>query len=245
MVIAVFADIHGNLEAFSSVIAQIREDGVDRIISLGDTIGYGADSEKIIGLLHKHGVESVIGNHELAVIHKPFIKWFNPTAQKAVRHAIDSLSEKSRQTISRFKKSLVIEKMRFVHGAPPSSVALYLFQISDKNLSKKMDAIDETLCFTGHTHDIGLIEYDGATLVRNPLEKGVTHLNPGKKYIVNAGSVGQPRDGDNRAKYIVCDTKKMTIDLRYVSYDYKAAAEKIRLAGIPEEYARKLYPAEK
>ena len=146
MILAVFADIHGNLEAFTSVIEQIRRDGVDSIISVGDNIGYGADSEKIIGLLHENRIESILGNHELAVIYKPFIKWFNPTAQKAIRYTMDTTSEESKQTIKMLKKSIVIQNMRFVHGAPPSSVALYLFQISDKKLAKKMTFIIGFCC---------------------------------------------------------------------------------------------------
>lgn len=244
MILAVFADIHGNLEAFTSVIEQIRRDGVDRIISLGDNIGYGADSEKIIGLLHENRIESILGNHELAVIHKPFIKWFNPTARKAVRHTMDTISEESKQSIKVLKKSMVIEDMRFVHGAPPSSVALYLFQISDKNLAKKMAMMEETVCFTGHTHDLGRIEYNGEIVTRKVLDKGITRLDAGKKHIINVGSVGQPRDGDNRAKYILFNTQTMTLDLRYVPYDYKTAAGKIIQAGLPEEFAQKLYPTE-
>lgn len=242
MILAIFADIHGNLEAFTSVIDQIRQEGVDRTLSLGDNIGYGADSEKVMEQLHKNRIESVLGNHELAVINKPFIKWFNPLAQEAVRYAIDSLSEKSKQTIATLKKSFVIDNMRFVHGAPPSSIALYLFQIPDRKLAKKMDLMKETICFTGHTHDLGLIEYDGKNLTKKEIHKGTTHLESGKKYIINVGSVGQPRDGDNQAKFVIFNTENMTLNVRFIPYDFKTAAEKIIQVGLPKTYAQKLYP---
>lgn len=242
MILAIFADIHGNLEAFTSVISQIHKEGVDRIISLGDNIGYGADSEKIMDQLHKNNVESILGNHELAVINESFIKWFNPNAQQAVRYTIDNLSEKSKKTIKSLKKSLVIQNMRFVHGTPPSSVVLYLFQLSDLNLAKKLDMMQETICFTGHTHELGLIVYDGEKLVRKELKKGISYLEKDKKYVINVGSVGQPRDGDNCAKYILFNTQSMALELRYMPYDYKTAANKIIQAGLPKAFAEKLYP---
>lgn len=245
MNIAVFADIHGNLEAFNSVMKEIHKENVDHIISLGDNIGYGADSEAVMGLLGKNRIESILGNHELAIVNPDFIKWFNPNSKTAVLHAIDSLSEKSKKDIGTFKKNLVIQNMRFVHGTPPASVALYLFQVSDRRLADKITKMNENICFTGHTHDLGLIEYDGKTLVRKELKKGITTLDISKKYIINAGSVGQPRDEDHQAKYILFNTETMTLDLRYVQYDYKSAARKIIAAGLPEEYARKLYPVDK
>ncbi len=242
MILAILADIHGNLEAFTSVIEQIRMENADHIISLGDNIGYGADSEIIMEKLDENRVKSILGNHELAITNEPFIKWFNPTAQKAVQHTTNSISAKSKQTINRFKKKMVIQNMRFVHGAPPSSVALYLFQITDRNLAKKIDRMQESICFTGHTHDLGLIEYDGKNLIRKELKKGLTTLEKNKKYIINVGSVGQPRDDNNNAKYIIFNTETMIVDLRFVSYDYKTAAKKILQAGLPEEFAQKLYP---
>lgn len=245
MKIAVLADIHGNLEAFETVMADIRKERPDRIISLGDNIGYGADSETIINLLEKYDIESVLGNHELAITFPPFIKWFNPTSKQAVSHSIASLSEKSKETIRRFKKSIAFQGMRFVHGAPPSSVALYLFQITDRKLSDKISKTAETVCFTGHTHDIGVIESENGQLTRKKLKKGITRLSGAKKYVVNIGSVGQPRDETNHAKYVIYNTETMTIDLRYVEYDFKTAADKIKDAGLPEEFARKLYPLEK
>ncbi len=241
MKLVVLTDIHGNLEAFKSVLKEIEKINPDRIISLGDNVGYGADPELVMTLLKKHTIESVLGNHEFAVINDKFINWFNPSAQIAVNYTKKNISDSSVAEIKTFKKSMITENLRFVHGAPLNAVSVYLFQISDEKLMRTLDKMDESICFAGHTHDLGLIEYDGKILKRIPLKRGITILNRDYKYIVNTGSVGQPRDGDNSAKFILFDTASYCLDVRFVPYNYKRAAEKIIDAGLPTTYADKLY----
>jgi predicted phosphodiesterase len=240
MRIAVFADIHGNLEAFTQVLTHIHENQASRIFSLGDNVGYGPDPEPVMALIRKHRIDSVLGNHEKAMIEEPFIAWFNPMAQKAVLYTRRHLSEESMDEIRSYPKSRVFENMRFVHGAPPSSPVLYLFQLDDEKLAKRMATLDETLCFTGHTHDLGLIVWDGGDLVRTELEPGTLTLDPAKRYIINVGSVGQPRDGDNRAKYVLYDTGTRRLTVNALTYDNRFTADKIIRAGIPSQYAEKL-----
>ena len=241
MKLVVLTDIHANLEAFKAILNEIGTINPDRIISLGDNVGYGADPEQVMLLLKQTNIESVLGNHEFAVVNEKFINWFNPTAQIAVNYTKTHLSPESVATIKTYKKSLVIHDIRFVHGAPPNAVSVYLFQLSDEKLMRNLDKMDEMICFAGHTHDLGLIEYDGKMLSRKPLKKGITQLSRDYKYIVNTGSVGQPRDGDNSAKFILFDTETYSIDVRYVPYDFKVAAGKIIDAGLPVTYADKLY----
>lgn len=240
MLIAVFADIHGNLEAFTEVLGDMKNYPVERIYSLGDNVGYGPDPEPVMDLIRKNNIESVLGNHEKVVIKDTFIAWFNPMARKAVRYTIEHLSSLSVAEFRDLPKSRVFENMRFVHGAPPASPVLYLFQLNDEKLAKRLHDMGETLCFAGHTHDLGLIVYDGDTLIRTDLEVGETWLDPDKKYLVNVGSVGQPRDGDIRAKYVLFDTQTRVLTLRAVDYDNQATADKIIRAGIPQQYADKL-----
>lgn len=240
MLIAVFADIHGNLEAFLNVLAHIREHSITRIFSLGDNVGYGPDPENVMGLIRENAIESVLGNHEKAMNEEAFTTWFNPLAQKAIHYTRNHLSSQSLEEIKGFPKSRVFEHMRFVHGSPPASPVLYLFQLSDDKLARRMEAMDEAVCFVGHTHDLCLITYDGKTLVRQGLPYGETRLDPDKKYIVNVGSVGQPRDGDKRAKYVLYDSQTRILTLDAVTYDSRTTADKIIKAGIPETYAEKL-----
>jgi len=241
MRLVVLTDIHANLEAFKAILNEIGTINPDRIISLGDNVGYGADPEQVMLLLKQNNIDSVLGNHEFAIVNEKFINWFNPTAQIAVNYTTRNLSPESVATIKTYEKSLVIRNIRFVHGAPPNAVSIYLFLLSDKKLMRNLDKLNETICFTGHTHDLGLIEYDGKILSRKPLKKGITQLNRAYKYIVNTGSVGQPRDGDNSAKFILFDTETHSLDVRYVPYDFEIAAKKIIDAGLPVTYADKLY----
>ncbi|GAB6095814.1 metallophosphoesterase family protein [Desulfatiferula olefinivorans] len=242
MKIAVFADIHGNLEAFTAVLAHIRRHHVDALISLGDNVGYGADPEAVMDLIRENDVLCVLGNHEKAMNEDAFINWFNPLAQMAVRYTKSRLSPRSLADIRDYPTSLVFESLRFVHGTPPDSPVLYLFQLSDAALIRKMRDMSETLCFVGHTHQLGLIRAAGDTLVRESLPLGDIRLDPARPTIVNAGSVGQPRDEDKRAKYLRFDTDTRILTVEAVAYDNAAAADKILKAGIPADFARKLLP---
>jgi predicted phosphodiesterase len=240
MKIAVFADIHGNLEAFTAVLAHIRRQPVDALISLGDNVGYGADPEAVMALIRENDVLSVLGNHEKAMNEDAFIAWFNPLAQLAVHYTRSRLSARSLAEIRDYPTSRVIGPLRFVHGAPPDSPVLYLFQLSEATLIRKMKTMAETICFVGHTHQLGLIRLDGDTLIREPLPVGQKHLDPAIPTIINAGSVGQPRDEDKRAKYVRFDTDTRMLTVEAVVYDNAAAADKILKAGIPADFARKL-----
>lgn len=236
----VIADIHGNLEALDAVLEDIREKNTARIFSLGDNVGYGADPEAVMERLRERGILSVLGNHELAMKHDSFISWFNPMARQAVTFTRAHLSEQSLSEIRAYPKSRVFENLRFVHGAPPASPLLYLFQLSDDRLARCLDRLDQNVCFAGHTHDLQVIEYDGTHVERRNLPIGDMDLDPSCRYVVNVGSVGQPRDRDKRAKYVIYDRSVHRISVHAVAYDAETAAAKIIQAGIPIDYATRL-----
>lgn len=240
MRIAVLSDIHGNLEAFEAVLEDIGKAAPDRIISLGDNVGYGVDAAAVMALLETHGILSVLGNHEFALVHEPFINWFNPSARQAVAYTKENLPAPYVDTIKTYKKSMVMDGIRFVHGAPMNAVTVYLFQLSDKKLSSILNGMDESICFAGHTHQLELIEFDGERLERMTLSEGHRVLDRNRKYVVNAGSVGQPRDRDKRAKYLIFDTETYGVDVRCIDYDAEKAAQKILAAGLPATYAERL-----
>lgn len=240
MEIAVLSDIHANLEAFLKVLGDIDARGIQKIISIGDNIGYGPDPEAVMQLLLAKGIYSTLGNHEMPVKQKSFINWFNPVAQKSVHYTLSRLSDASVAAIKTFEPFVIFKGARFVHGVPKKSLTLYIFQLSEDILLKKFREMDESVCFIGHTHDLDLIAYDGVEFERSALPEGVTPLDKEKKYIINIGSVGQPRDGDNRAKYVIWDSDANTVELKCLAYDYQKTGEKIRAAGLPEQYARRL-----
>ena len=104
-----------------------------------------------------------------------------------------------------------------------------------------MSQMKERICFIGHTHELRIIEFDGIKCFPDLLPRGITQLKQQSRYIVNVGSVGQPRDGDNRAKYVIFDTEKDVIEVRFISYDIEKVVKKIIAAGLPEVHAGKLW----
>ena len=226
MRIAVISDIHGNLEAFTSVYNDIQQQQVESVISLGDNIGYGADSENVIQQIRSHNIISILGNHELAVTDLKVRKWFQADAHKALKQALENLSEDSKQYIHGLKKNFRMADCLFVHGFPPDSARFYLFQISDGQLLQTFDDMHESICFVGHTHKLRLIHSDNGSIHSQTLQNGHIQLNRNQKYIINAGSVGQPRDGDPDAKYLIWDTSTYRLEIRSVAYDIATAAKK-------------------
>lgn len=240
MKIAVLSDIHSNLEAFQRVLRDIEERGIEKTISIGDNIGYGPDPEAVMNLLLEKDVTSTLGNHEMVVKNRYLAKWFNPVAQKTVQYTLSRLSEKSIARIKEFEPFIIFKDARFVHGVPKKSLTVYIFQLSEEMLLKKFRKMDESLCFIGHTHDIGVIEYHETGIERYELKEGMNTLDKKKKYIINIGSVGQPRDDDNRTKYVIWDSTAGTVELICLQYDYQKTYKKMQAAGLPKQFADRL-----
>jgi predicted phosphodiesterase len=240
MKIAIFSDIHGNMDAFQEVLSDISKSNVDAVFGLGDNIGYGPEPEEVMRILKEETIPSVLGNHEIACINCSMLKWFNPTASESLKKTIQMLSQDSLKFISGLKKSMVSQGFYLVHGFPPDSPTIYLFQVSQKNMFRYMSQMKERICFVGHTHELKIIEYDGEKCILDLLKKGTTQLKRQSRYIINVGSVGQPRDGDNRAKYVIWDTDSDVIEVRFVRYDIEKVVKKIIMAGLPAVHAYKL-----
>lgn len=240
MRIAVISDIHGNLDAFEAVLTDIERSDIDHVISLGDNIGYGPESEEVVRRIMERQIPSVLGNHEKVIPDPEFLDWFNPMIQESMEKILGQLSEESIAFIRAMEPSLARWNSRFVHGFPPESTSTYLFQVSEAEIWNAMKAYPERLCFVGHTHELQLVSTDGERIEYPHFGRGVTRLNADTRYIVNVGSVGQPRDGDNRAKYVIRDVGENTLEVRFVPYDIEAVVQKILKAGLPEFNAYRL-----
>ncbi len=237
MRIAVLSDIHGNLEAFESVLDDIARRRADTIVSLGDNVGYGADSEAVVRLLVSRGIISVLGNHELACINEKVYKWYVSDVKKSVDITMANLSEASFAYLRGLAVNLSMENAFFVHGFWPDSVRHYLHQIDIDQLMDTLKKLKEGLCFVGHTHKLNMVFQEKGGIRIQKMDQTNICLEKDKKYIINAGSVGQPRDGDPRAKYLIWDLKNHCLEIRCVEYDNQQAAKKILKAGIPAKYA--------
>jgi predicted phosphodiesterase len=241
MKLAIISDIHGNYDALRQVLADIDRCSVDQIVSLGDNIGYGPESDRVVQKLIALDIRSVLGNHELAIKNPKYLNWFNPVARKSLLKTRDLLSESSILFVKSLEPYLSFDGCRCVHGFPPDSPLIYMFQPSEKRTIKVFEELQERICFIGHTHTLEMMSFDGEAIETSDLPKGLTRLAKGKKYIINIGSVGQPRDDSSDAKYIIWDTTQDTIEVKFVPYEVAAVVQKIKAAGLPEEHADRLW----
>ena len=241
MKLAIISDIHGNLEAFNEVLEDIKKSKTDATVCLGDLIGYGPDPEDIVSMIRALKIPTIMGNHELIIVDPRYLEWFNPLARESISKTIPMLSEESINFISNMKMYFVSHGARFVHGFPPDSALTYLFQIEEPAFCDTFEKMKENICFVGHTHKLEIVSYGRGAVIRAPLKKGTLNLHADKKYIINVGSVGQPRDGNNNAKYLVWDTSANTIEVKYIPYHIAKVTNKIIEAGLPESHAQRLW----
>ncbi|MBF0468921.1 MAG: metallophosphoesterase family protein [Desulfamplus sp.] len=237
MRIAVISDIHGNIEAFTTALKDIELQAVDKIISLGDNVGYGADPEAVIQQMIASRILSVLGNHDLACVNKKVYNWYIGDVKRSLDNTLSKLSLSSFDYLKGLKVNLSWYQAFFVHGFWPDSVRRYLHQIPDVELLHAFKHIKESTCFLGHTHRLSLVYPEDGDIQVKPLNPGMVQLEKDNKYMINVGSVGQPRDGDPGAKYVIWDTEKHSLNIRYVVYDNQTAARKIVAAGLPLKHA--------
>lgn len=240
--VAILSDIHGNMDALEAVFEDIEDSGAAEVHCLGDCIGYGSEPDRVISSLLDKGIVSVMGNHDLAATRPEYLQWFNPVARRSLILSLKWLQPRHLRYLEELEPCRVVHGARLVHGFPPDSPLTYLFQMHGEKLLRAMETMEESLCFVGHTHDLELIDFDfeSRSVSRYELSQGTVHMAPGHRYIVNIGSVGQPRDGNNNAKYLLWRPEERTLDIRFVSYNARSAADKILRAGLPSTHAHRL-----
>jgi diadenosine tetraphosphatase ApaH/serine/threonine PP2A family protein phosphatase len=243
MRIAVVSDIHANLEAFFSCLNDIERSSIDRIVNLGDAIGYGPQPEEVLCLLEKRGIPNILGNHELAAINKDFRSDFSQEAIKSLEQTLNYLTSASLRYIENLPPYREVEGALMVHGCPPDSPTIYLNHKSVSEIKETFASNSFDIAFAGHTHRLMLLRFDGEDLKMDTLQKEIFSLEPGYRYIVNVGAVGQPRDGDARAKYVIWDNHRNTLEIRRVAYDLTRTAHKIRERGFLRRDAERLFGA--
>ncbi len=235
---AVLSDIHGNLAALEAVLAHMDAANVDQAICLGDVIGYGPDPEACARLLMERDMDTVMGNHDQFLLGYQFLSWFNPQARDMLLKTRSMLSDDVINWLTSRPHSLVRHDARFVHGCPPDSVRRYIYK-RDIDFDEVFASYAEQWCFVGHTHELGVyVQQDGGVL-REPLADSFS-LKQKQRVIVNAGAVGQPRDGDPRAKYLIWEPEANRVRVQRVEYDIARTVERLRDLGFPAVYGKRL-----
>lgn len=238
MRIAVLSDVHANLEALEAVLEDARQAGADTYWCLGDVVGYGADPNPVVDRLSAEPVVAVAGNHDWAATGKMKLGYFNSMAALAAEWTSAVLSEPSRRWLQALPLERVERGVRLVH-ASPSDPAAWLYVLSEDDAEGELSTFDEDLCLIGHSHFPGQYATDDGLRARY-FRDARFRLEPSHRYLVNVGSVGQPRDGDPRATYLLYDWDGGALEHRRIPYDYEAAGRKILDAGLPSFLAERL-----
>jgi diadenosine tetraphosphatase ApaH/serine/threonine PP2A family protein phosphatase len=234
---AIVSDIHGNLEALECVLSDIAKRDVSSIVCLGDFVGYGASPNECIDTLRPRIEVAVAGNHDLAACGRLKLNYFNPDAASAARWTDVHLTDENRGYLKALPFSVPWRGMLLVHSSP-SSPTQWHYVLSPMDAEAEMDAFDENLCLIGHSHVPGAFEWNERTM-RYTRDAEIAIVR-GHRYLVNVGSVGQPRDGDPRAAYLLVDEERGTLTHVRLDYDVDGAMRRILDAGLPRFLAERL-----
>lgn len=232
---AIISDIHSNLEALCSVLDVIDSEGVERIICLGDIVGYGADPNRCVEIIKERNIPSVLGNHDAVAcgIYEPML--FNDMATHAALWTRNELHPENRLFLSELPEKLTIDSFLAVHGAI-SDPDKYILSAYDARPEFSIMG-EKTVCFFGHTHVA--VTYFYANNRVDTFSPSFIAVERGAKYLINPGSVGQPRDRDPRASFVIYDDEG-TVEYRRVEYDIKTTQEKILKTGLDRKLAERL-----
>jgi len=233
---AIFGDIHANLEAFQAVLADAEQQDCTDHVCTGDIVGYASDPNECLRIVREMDCPVVKGNHDEEAILNTSLDGLNPLAKQAMEWTRAQLNEDERDFLTNMKLVRQVSDFTIVHATldTPGSWTY---------VTNKFDAMASfsyqftQLCFYGHTHT-PRIHVKGDSV--EPLEELEITLEMGRKYFINVGSTGQPRDGDWRASYAIYDADNQNVEIRRLEYDIQKAQDKIIEAGLPEMLAHRL-----
>ena len=233
---AIIADIHGNWEALQVVLEDIHAQNVTHTVCLGDVVGYNANPKECLDVIRSLNIPVVKGNHDEYCSSEDHLEGFNPHAAEAVIWTRNQLSAEDKQWLRDLKYSRMAANFTMVHATLDAPDRWgYVF---DKLAAAASFPYQNTqMCFFGHTHV-------PVAFMRDTVVRGGTYskfkVDSSKKYFINVGAVGQPRDNNPKCAYVIYDMDAQTIELRRLDYDIETAQAKIRAAGLPERLAERL-----
>ncbi len=239
---AFISDIHANLDALEVVLEHIDGQAVDRVICLGDIVGYGPQPNECVQRVRERCARAVVGNHDHAAVGLLDTLAFNEYARAAADWTSEALDGSAVEYLSGLPLSLELDGMRLVHASPEDPEA-WTYVLSFHEAERQFRGFTERICFIGHSHLPVVIEEDGdGRLEALQFHAGGEPLSlaPERRYIVNVGSVGQPRDRDPRAGYTVYDDESFSVSLFRLEYPVEEVQRKVLAAGLPEFLAMRL-----
>jgi diadenosine tetraphosphatase ApaH/serine/threonine PP2A family protein phosphatase len=236
MRIAVLSDIHANIRALDAVLEAAGV--VDAIWHLGDVVGYGPDPDSVVERLRDAGAVGVRGNHDAAAVGGSEIDWFNPEARRAMEWTRRRIRPSTREWLSALPERRSLDGCELVHGSPREP--LWEYVTSGPVARANLALLTERIGLHGHTHiPVAWIEDDDRLDLVGPGRESSLDLH-GRRALVNPGSVGQPRDGDPDASFMVLDPEAGTVTWHRVPYDVAAVQAAMREAGLPPSLVGRL-----
>jgi diadenosine tetraphosphatase ApaH/serine/threonine PP2A family protein phosphatase len=234
----IFSDVHSNLEAFEAALDFYKKEVIDKFIYLGDIVGYGANPNECSALLRRLNPICIAGNHDWAAIGEFSVSYFNEAAKEVILWTQEYLSEENIQYLRTFALTHEEDDFICVHGSLDEPQRFnYIFDISDAQLS--FSYLEKRICFIGHSHRREAFrKKNNSVSVIGDLQ---IKLEKNSQYIINVGSVGQPRDRDPRLSLCVYDDDQDVVKFARLEYNIKKAADKIIEKGLPLFLAERLY----
>jgi diadenosine tetraphosphatase ApaH/serine/threonine PP2A family protein phosphatase len=239
MLVAIVSDIHGNRHAFEAALRDIASTDAQEMWCLGDVVGYGADPNDCCVLAREHAAVCLAGNHDLAVTGELSLDEFSPGAALAARWTQEVIADEHADWLRSLSPTGGEDGVGLYHASPRDPVWEYV--VSTLLAELCLDVAPERVSLVGHSHvALSFVRPDGQAATGEPRRAGdALDLSTGE-WLINPGSVGQPRDGDPRAAWMLLDTGGWRAEWRRVEYDIKGAAAAIRAARLPDSLAERL-----
>ncbi len=239
MRVAVVSDIHGNRQAFEAVLEQIAASECEELWCLGDLVGYGADPDACVELARQHAAICLAGNHDLVVRGDLPLEEFSTGAALAAEWTREAVSAETREYLAQLEPTLLDEPVGLYHASPRDPVWEYV--LSPLQAEMCLDVQEHRVCLIGHSHVALSFSRATGELASGETRADGEELDLGSgEWLVNPGSVGQPRDGDPRAAWLELDLEQWRAAYRRTEYDIDAAAAAIRAAHLPASLAERL-----
>ena len=240
MRIGIFSDTHANLEALTAVVKAYEKESIDRYVCLGDTVGYGGSPNECCDIVRDLAAFTILGNHDAAVAGRMDYSYYYDAARQALDLHAEVLTRANMEWLRSLPYSRHENELYFCHGSPVNLEEFeYIF--APEQARELLPIWDELghLTVIGHSHLCKVFALTPYSVEELPITD--FSLEPEKRYVVSVGSVGQPRDYDNRASYTVYDTSKKRFEFKRVEYDIETAADKVLRAKLERNFAHRLF----
>jgi predicted phosphodiesterase len=239
MKVAVISDIHGNRHAFEAVLEAVAASDAAELWCLGDLVGYGADPDACVALARDHVAVCLAGNHDLAAVGELPLDEFSRGASLAVQWTREVMSDENLAFLADLHPQAQEGPVGLYHASPRDPVWEYVLSALLAELC--LDAQRERVCLIGHSHvALAFVRHEGELATGEPRRAGTELDVAAGEWLLNPGSVGQPRDGDRRAAWLLLDLDDWTASYRRTEYDIAGAASAIRAARLPDSLAERL-----